>query len=192
MKLNIENKNTIDPIGLELVIAILSLSVTTLAALNQFGVLPSKAPKSTHEFKRLRNAILQAQNQLDNLVLTFQTYVSYSDNNGLQDNSVMTITSTLMYLHKNDYRRWNFIRTAISDVAHEVASVVRELHILESELDESVDALDDQYLLSVFDDLFLKLSSVTLSEFVKRLRDALDVLSKSLAHVAETHQERRS
>ena len=90
-----------------------------------------------------------------------------------------------MSLQEQDYYRWNSIRNTVNDLAREVAEVMHELRILESESDQPLQTFDDQELLSFFDDIFLNLSSITVSEFVSKLRQGLGTLSQSLGRAVE-------
>jgi hypothetical protein len=119
-----------DPIGLELILSLVHLGIASVAALHEFGLLPRIAPQSAREFRQLREAVLEAQNQLDDLILTFERHISSAETSNSWGNA-MTLSSTLLYLRDRDYRRFTRVRDTLNGLSQEVAQVIRQLRLIQ-------------------------------------------------------------
>ena len=168
-----------DPIGLELIVSLVSLALASVSILNQFGLLPEREGRAVREFRRLRSSILNANNDLDSLVLLFQRFTSTS-NRDQPFGGRMSLSDTLMELQDQDYQRWNSIRENLNMVASDIADINSMLRSFEFEAGQSDFSLRDADLLHVFDDLFLSIGSVSVVEFVSTLRSALGSLTDRL------------
>lgn len=180
MPLKISQAETKDPIGVELVLAILSLGISCVSAAHQFGWIGKNDKK---QFRKMKELVLSVMDELDNLVLIFHRHQSYSQSTTKQkpESQRISIRETMMDLQERDYHRFNSIRHAVNSLTTKLGNVLSALRQAEIEIGRPAELLKDQELFHVFDDLLLNFSNLTIPEFVGRLRTALDALNGKLS-----------
>jgi hypothetical protein len=180
METNNSNTTKFDPVGIEVLVAIFSTSITLVATLHQFGVFSKKHKKLSIEFENLHNEILRLQNSLDDFILTL-----HRNSHNLQDheleNSSMTISQTLLYLEHRDYIRWLDIEDKIKNIdanVYKIISKIRDLSFryFKQELVEPF----NQNLTDSFDTLILNMGQLSFGEFISELRKNLTMIDKTI------------
>jgi len=174
------HSNKIDPVGIELLLAIFSTAVTVASAIHQFGLFPRKREKILTGFENLNQEIMKLQNTLDDFILTAQRYSSDSSDKVLEKNPI-TISGTLMYLKERDYLRWIDIHDSIKRIDSQIYLIISKIRSLSLEYFQqySEEPFDNE-LLKPFDELILNMSRMTFGEFIKELRELLNMLSKKM------------
>lgn len=184
-----ENKNvylsqtqeSVDPIGIELLISILATSISIVSAIHQFGLYPKRDDKILKEFKRLRKQLLRIHNSLDDLILAVDRHDLSNEKIKSIEKKSLTLSDTLMELSPKDYYRWEDVRESIYELSQITFSVISNIRSLCSDLSDegTLETLGNE-VLSPFDDLLIHFSSYEFGKFVSEFRDALSKLDENL------------
>ena len=171
----------IDPIGVELLLSILSLSVGVISAVHHFGGFTNKDREVAREFKKLREKVIRLHNCLDDFVLTLQRHSHYEiSEQEMLSNKKLTISETMFKLKDKDYYRWIDIQDSVARLTQEVYSIVSNIRTIC--FDYLHDSQDDRHheILSQFDNLLINYSKYEIGEFVRELRSTISNLEKSI------------
>ncbi len=178
---------TIDPIGIEIPLAILGIAITTIGVVHQFCPV-FKKPSVLKVFKGLDQEILKLQNGLDDFILNIER-LSNQDSEFKPSECNLTISETLLDLRRRDYLRWLEIYDKIKFIDNKISGLASSLR--QRMFQENIQTpylTFDEDVISEIDDLLLNMSNMTFDIFIKKLRDLLQGLSKRLAEVLrESH-----
>jgi hypothetical protein len=182
----------IDPIGVELVLGILSASVTLVSAVHQFGLFSKRDERVLQKFKSLREELLRLHNCLDDLILTIHRHSLYQSDEtserSLTDKR-LTLSNTLFRLKQRDYYRWLDIKEAVFKVSQRSYLLISEIRSLSSETsDEQLAETLNNEILIPFDKLLLNFGSYEFGDFVSQLRQVLSDLDNTLNDVIYSHK----
>ena len=176
----------IDPIGIELAIAIFSTTLTTISFVCQFRSVLRRKGKASNSVHEVRREVLRLQNALDDLILTIERLSHHSKEFSFADKTP-TISQTMMRLSRKDYQRWILINDAIKRVDHKLYEIISEVRDLV--LDEELEDIKVSKITEKADSLLLGMGNTTFSTFVAGLRQLLSEVDADLANI---HQEGNS
>lgn len=179
----------IDPIGIELVLNILSTSISILSAIYQFGVFSRKDKTILKEFKNLRKQLLRLHNCLDDLILTVNRHSHYDRESSLI-NKKLTLSDTLFELKQQDYFRWIDIHESLCNLNQETFEIISNIRRLCLDISEREvrDSLTNE-ILTPFDDLLINFHSYEFGEFISKFRNALSHLDGILVKLIYHRRE---
>jgi len=186
-----KEKLIIDPIGAEFILSVLGVVIGTISAIHQFGFFPRKDKRIRDEFRSLREQVLRLHNSLDEIILTFERYSHYKDQN-IKINIFsrnITISSTTMKLKEKDYIKWLDIRESLFKVSKNVYSIVSKIRALSLEFDinEDIEFLNE-VIVSNFDELLSNFGNYNLGDFLGKLRKHLSELDNYLLKIYASHE----
>ena len=185
-----QKDDIIDPIGIGLILDILSISISILNTVHQFGLLSRKDKMIQEEFKKLREQTLRLHNRLDDLLLIFEIYGSYEGNDvGSLDSKKLTISDTLIKLKEKDYLRWLDIQYSLHMLGQECYSLISNIRELSQNYPKINEVLNPEIFVP-FDKLFMNFSSYGFGDFVTQFRKALDQLQSTLAELTHLRDNR--
>jgi predicted DNA-binding ArsR family transcriptional regulator len=189
-----KHKEVYDPYGLVEIVGFVGVGLTAVQAIVQFApLLNRKKARVLKEFRRLRKAVIQAQIQLDSLVMLFHRYEASQhldkeqhegkDSLGtLRSISSLTLVETRMIMKsERDYHHLTAIQAAMDMVRSDLADIMHTLREFDLELNDHFETLQELELVQRFDELFLNLSTYTIGEYIEILRKCLEELSDKLS-----------
>lgn len=185
MKSRREN-DCIDPIGLELILKVLSTGASILGVVFQFRSQIKKSGGPRNELQALRRQLLRLHNSLDDIILIIQRHDHQQERNRVASSRV-TPSGTVMSLAARDYLRWIDIDNEVHKLSQETFSIISEIRksFFAQETFEISDKLDSK-LFASFDELFINWGNYTVGEFVGKFRNALSDLDSALIEIIES------
>lgn len=187
-----QSDDTVDPIAVELILSLMSLSVSILSAVHQFGLLSKKDKNIQKEFRKLREQTLRLHNRLDDLLLLFEIYGSYEGNDvGSLDSKKLTISDTLLILKEKDYLRWQDIQKSLHMLTQECYSLISKIRELSQNYPNSLinETLNTEIFVP-FDKLLMNFNSYGLGDFLTQFRKALFQLDSTLVELTHLRDTR--
>jgi hypothetical protein len=175
-----KEKKDVDPIGAELIIAILATAINLVGTLHQFGLFSKKRKKILLEFENLYREVFRLQNSLDDLILTLERY---SHQSGLPDlgEKPLTIRGTLFYLEKRDYVRWIDVQDTIKRIDRDIYHIVSKIRSLSFKYEGKFSIEPStQELTESFDELLLNMGKMTFGAFIMAMRSRLSLVEKAI------------
>ncbi len=182
-----ERGETLDPLGLELALAIASTTLTTISLLIQFGVFLRRRREGLDPVRRLRKQVLNLHNAVDDLVLALTRYSHETAALDLS-NAKLSIADTMLELKQRDYRRWLDIHDRIKRIDQEIYAIVGEVRDI-ADPEPDFEALDPELIRS-FDRLMLGTGGSSFDRFILDLREIIELLGGAVDGLA-TAEERR-
>jgi len=171
----------IDPVGVELVLSILSLSVGIISAVHHFGIFTNKNKDVAKEFKKLREKVIRLHNCLDDFVLTLQRHSHYEiSENEILSNKRLTISETMFKLKDKDYYRWIDIQDSVTTLTQEVYSIVTNIRTICFDYERELSEEAHLEIFSQFDNLLINYSNYELGKFVSELRKTISNLEAEI------------
>lgn len=185
-----KNNSSIDPIGIELVLGILSTSISILSVTYQLGLFSRKNKKILKEFKNLRKQLLRLHNCLDDLILTVNRLHHYNPEGSLL-NKKLTLSDTHFALKQQDYYRWLDINESLYNLNQETFEVITNIRNLCLDISERevMDTLSNE-ILAPFDELLINFQSYEFGQFISKFRDALSHLDGIIVDLIYYREER--
>ena len=180
-----ENRdNLIDPIGIELAIAIFSTSLTTIAFIHQFRPFFRRKTFSL-KIRKIRREIIKLQNSIDDLVLILER-LSYQDPKIRLTDRKSTISDTLFHLKEEDYVRWLAIHDSIKQIDRNIYDIISEVREL-VEL-EDISVISESKLTSEADQILMTLGEMTFDKLILNLRRLVKQLRRTVEHELHNHE----
>ena len=187
----IQFNDTVDPIGIELILEILSLSVSIVGVVHQIGWLSKRDKKIQQKFIKLREQTLRLHNNLDNLILKFKEYNEMYYNRNTSFSRKLTISDTLFILKEKDYLEWLDLQKSIHGLSKECYSLIFKIRELSLNYPNSlINETLNKEIFMPFDELLIKFSSYEFIEFATQLRNALTKLESILDDLTRIHDIR--
>lgn len=179
----------IDPIGLSMLLSVFNTAVKTLGGIVEYGPASADNREAQRRFRLIRGEILNLHNSLDDFVLLVERFVNESDNAEFGERRP-TFSDTMMILRERNYQRWRAIQEAIQSIDQRIYDLLKEIRSLGVEymLDTQGEGLVDTELIQQFDSVVLEMGQMTFVTLIRKLRDVLTSLERSLARLA--HMER--
>jgi len=169
----------IDPIGIEIVLSILSLSVGVISVIYHFGVFSERNKSVSQEFKKLRQNVIRLHNCLDDFILTLQRHSHYEiSEEELLAKKKLTISATMFKLKDKDYCRWIDIQDSISRLTQETYSIIDNIRTTCFDYEDNISEGNHHEIIEQFDNLLINYSTYELGDFVSNLREAISNLEK--------------
>ena len=179
----------IDPLGIELIVSVLSLAIGTISAIYQFGLFSKKDKRIRDEFKLLRQQVLRLQNSLDDIILTFDRYSNYDDRNINYNifHGKITISSTIMKLKEKDYIKWLDIKESLHTISQNVYTIIAKLRTLNLKFEIiEEEEFFNKVIVGNFDELLINFSKYNIGEFLSKLRKNLSQLENYLLEISKS------
>lgn len=184
----IQFNDRVDPIGIELVLSILSLSVSIVGVVHQLGWLSKRDKKIQKKFIKLREQTLRLHNNLDNLILKFKEYNEKYYNGDTLFSRKLTISDTLFILKEKDYLDWLDLQKSIQGLSKEVYSLIFNIRELSLNYpNHLINETMNKEIFTPFDELLIKFNSYEFIEFATQLRNALTKLELILYDLTRIH-----
>ena len=176
-----ENRDKrIDPIGIELAIAIFSTSLTTIAFIHQFRPYFRRKPLSK-KIRKIRREIIKLQNSVDDFVLILERLSHQDPEIQLSDRN-STISDTLFRLKEKDYVRWLVIHDSIKQVDRNIYDMISEVRDL-MEL-EDISGISESKLTNQADRILMSLGETTFDRLVLDIRSLVKQLRREIELVS--------
>jgi hypothetical protein len=182
-----KTSDSIDPIGAEIIISILGLSVSIISAVYQFGLFSRQNKNLKIEFKKLKRMTLKLHNCLDDFLLIINRHGHYEDSN---ESSIVSenilLSATLMNLKEKDYYRWLDLKDSINKINKQAYLTIGKIREISEEIDEGscAETMKKEIFLS-FDKLLLNFGQLKLGTFVGELREAINHLDNLIADISK-------
>lgn len=174
---------SIDPISVDLVVNILSISLNIVSIVQNLGWLPGKEHKVKEKYRKLREKTLRLYNLINDFVLVLGQHQKYETTR--EEDSVitkrLTIEQTLIDLKERDYLNWREIKKSLNALSQECYNLLEEVHelnlIYTSREEKSVFSRD---IYGSIDDLLIGFGKMELGIFIHEMRNAVDRLAEFL------------
>lgn len=174
------HEETYDPIGVELLIGILALTVTSVGAyLSAIPLLERRAKKSAMllVLRGIRDQADLLANTIDDFIRLIENAQSYHPNLDFMSKAC-TVRGTLLKLKLRDYRRWYEINDKLSQIRTATSKIharIEQINLQEGQTSGLI-AYDDN-LIEAIDDAIIGLSRRSILELAVQLREIVDKVS---------------